>query len=1590
MHRTRLRVLRAPRRGRRVWAGRLAVVVAMAAILAYQAPVSAVFPWPTRPPDVTDPYRYEDYLFSSTPPSEFSPTNFRQSGARSSNPALQGSPQELHGVIGPGVDSAWRITTGRPDVVTAVLDDGIQWRSQTYMRDLSAKVWINEGEVLEPQPGVPPPDPSRPFDKNGDGVFNLRDYCSSLGPPPSCQDTRVTNRNSNSMIDPEDLILHPSFSNGVDNDGNGYVDDIAGWDAFQNDNNPFDNVNYGHGSGRAIEAVAEANNGGDVGNCPNCMFIPVRVGDSFIISANNFAGGLAYAVDAGADLVQAALGSVTTTTFGQRAVDYAYSNGVPVIAAMGDEEYIHHNMPQGYEHTIGVNAVRNSNTADFPEGYLYMAECTNYGGQVHVTVPTTQCSSGATGNIAGMVGLAISTAKNRVAQGRLTNYRKDDGTYAPYPLSANEIAQLLRAGADDIDFSTPRGPDPANNYALPPAMGGIASERWHTVEGWDMYSGYGRANAFRTVELVSDSTTSAPKIPPEADITSPLWYQILPASGSVQISGRVAANRATSFSWVLEWAPGAQPPEYPGVDPWTQVATGSSTAAVSGALGTLDMSSVAAAVGSSSGPPTTPGGLPDPHKFAFRLRLRVTDNLGNRGEFQKQAFVHEDADLLPGFPYRLGPGGEPSPTFADLDGDGKDDLILADSDGRLHAYRPDMTELPGWPVTTDAIPLDTGAPAYSGGALSGTVYAEIAGGSPAVGDLEGDGTPEVVIADAEGKVYVFEADGSRSPGFPTQTNRTYSSDAARNADNRVHWSISANPILGDLNGDSKPEIIVGALDRHIYVWQHDATPLPGWPVLLRDPAKVLSVDPITRRITFRTGAGQRIGSKIIVPPSLADLDGDGVREVLAGVNEQYAEAPNIPGFTPLPGIQSGNGRAYAIKATGLASPGVPAGSPLHPNAFMPGWPVRVPALVLGVLPTVGTGINGPPVAADVDGDGKDEVAVQGFAGPTMLFRGNGVGYFGRDGSNRDYSLATGPPGTASRTDESSSLGAVGGVAFARLTSETTPNVLGAGGGVGQLLDLGFVADQRPSWFHLNAWSLEPAGSAGGSYLAGFPHPINEYPFLTQPTAADVDGDGDNEAVIGTGGYDYQAIDGAGNLAAGWPKFTGGWNAASLAVGDWYGNGSQVAVAPNRRGWLFAWSTGGSVCNAEWPKFNGEQENTGNLRLDGTRTGEITDLVVAATPTGSRARWTAPGDDGRCGKVAGYELRAGDSPLDAANWSSATPLPPIPQSEIAEPGNEQVLDLPGSLAGKYLGVRAFDEAGHYSRIRTALIPSPTQTTISGTFTGGRWGAVAVFDGSAGTLVTYYCCLASDSWSVAVPSAATCPASGYKVLFLPGNENQRFVWYDSRGNWTEATCVSAPSSGNDMNVSDPGIIQGYVKSAATAQDVDGATIYAFTSGGAFAGWTQSGFAGPGRYRLQLDPAKTYKLLAVGPGSSLEDLWYASAPGFAEASAVATPATADFSLREGALITGAITQSGVGLSGAYVSAFEACGCRSPKNAISGVSGAYSIKVASTAASGLTYKVRAIPPVGQRSWYAGSPTFGGAAEVAAPASGIDIETPP
>src|SRR4029079_16698156 len=101
------------------------------------------------------------------------------------------------------------------------------------------------------------------------------------------------------------------------------------------------------------------------------------------------------------------------------------------------------------------------------QGYLALNGCTNFGGRTFLAIPSGSCSSEATGRAAGMVGLIESIARD--------HHRH---------LSANEVMQVLRATADDIDFSTPNAVDPANDFGTPPG-GLLNTVRYPTTKGWD-------------------------------------------------------------------------------------------------------------------------------------------------------------------------------------------------------------------------------------------------------------------------------------------------------------------------------------------------------------------------------------------------------------------------------------------------------------------------------------------------------------------------------------------------------------------------------------------------------------------------------------------------------------------------------------------------------------------------------------------------------------------------------------------------------------------------------------------------------------------------------------------------------------------------------------------------------------------------------------------------------------------------------------------------------------------------------------------------------------------------------------------------
>jgi hypothetical protein len=211
--------------------------------------------------------------------------------------------------------------------------------------------------------------------------------------------------------------------NGIDDDGNGFVDDVRGWDFVANDNSPMDE--QGHGTHVAGTIAAEKNDFGVTGVAYNAKIMPVRVlnaGGSGSVS--NIAAGIKYAADNGADVINLSLGGAYSSEI-EDAVQYATAKGSVVVMAAGNESASQPSSPANLANQWGIavgavdrtNRMANfSNKASIPPLDYVVAPGVN----VYSTTPGNTYSSFsgtsmATPHVAGVAALILSANPNLTA-----------------------------------------------------------------------------------------------------------------------------------------------------------------------------------------------------------------------------------------------------------------------------------------------------------------------------------------------------------------------------------------------------------------------------------------------------------------------------------------------------------------------------------------------------------------------------------------------------------------------------------------------------------------------------------------------------------------------------------------------------------------------------------------------------------------------------------------------------------------------------------------------------------------------------------------------------------------------------------------------------------------------------------------------------------------------------------------------------------------------------------------------------------------------------------------------------------------------
>ena len=156
----------------------------------------------------------------------------------------------------------------------------------------------------------------------------------------------------------------------------------------------------------------------------------------------------------------------------------------------------------------------------------------------------------------------------------------------------------------------------------------------------------------------------------------------------------------------------------------------------------------------------------------------------------------------------LGPTHLSSPVIADVNGDGHLDVVTVDLSGMLHVLDGRTgRDLPGWPQPVQVVPGQT-------------VGVE---SSPTVADLDKNGRNEIIvgagtidIGKQQGGVVAFNANGSVRWRIRTSTVAGQS-------------GVVGTPAVGDVNGDGFPDIVVGSFDHRVYVVDRFGHALPGFP-----------------------------------------------------------------------------------------------------------------------------------------------------------------------------------------------------------------------------------------------------------------------------------------------------------------------------------------------------------------------------------------------------------------------------------------------------------------------------------------------------------------------------------------------------------------------------------------------------------------------------------------------------------------------------------------------------------------------------------------------------------------------------------------
>jgi subtilisin family serine protease len=578
--------------------------------------------------------------------------------------------------------------------------------------------------------------------------------------------------------------------NGIDDDGNGFVDDVYGYDFVSNDSSPFDD--HFHGTHVSGIIGATGNNGiGVVGVCWNVQLMAVKAfneqGSGDIATA---VAAIHYAIANGARVINASWSSSDRSRALEDAVEEARAAGVVFVAAAGNSHTSNPFYPAAYDSVLAVASINNKGE---------MSPFTNFGKHVDLSAPGEQIlstipdsrydsisgTSMSTPYVAGAAALILSRHPE-FTPAQVANILKNTTDYVPsYSYIGSGRLNVFKALQVDVPlpdadlkapavvqgkvtFTGTAASDHFHHYALFYGTG-VQPTQWTEFHDSDqqvhdgvLYTGFDSTilddgtYTFR-IDVWNDNGQPAHAVVTcdvrNVELSSPLTSDIARAGAPLALRGTVL-GQGRRFG--LEWAQGLTPTNWS-----TNGFTVPANSEVSnGVLGLFDTTLV-------------------PANEFYSFRLSATNAAGQVQQFESD-FVWLDSRLRPGFPIYLPFEGEypiedwRQAKVADLDGDGHKEIIIVDhgnSEGK---------------VARLLVFHDDGTLAWSRDLNFDPPYSDV----PTIGDLDGDGKLEILV-DVGSTFYAFAHDGTMLPGL---------------------WPLTLTAqglgkIIADLDGDGKKEII---------------------------------------------------------------------------------------------------------------------------------------------------------------------------------------------------------------------------------------------------------------------------------------------------------------------------------------------------------------------------------------------------------------------------------------------------------------------------------------------------------------------------------------------------------------------------------------------------------------------------------------------------------------------------------------------------------------------------------------------------------------------------------------------------------------